>query len=164
MLEEKMLYGMSNTSPVITGNANSRIVKNPDPENPVVMEPQDLSSGESFMRLMLEQLKNQDPMNPVDSKDFTQQLAALNTVEQLMTMNGTMEQLASQGQLSDATALIGNYVEGLDGNSTAITGVVDHVEMIEGQPALIIGDQLLLLDQIVSVAKPEEATASEEAS
>ena len=155
-----MLYGIDNSS-VLTGTGNSRIVENPDPENPVVMEAQDLSSGETFLRLMLEQLKNQDPMNPVDSKDFTQQLAALNTVEQLMTMNGTMTQLAAQGRLADAASLIGNYVEGMDGNNTVITGVVDHVEMIEGEPALIVGDQLLLINQLISVADPGEAAAGE---
>ncbi len=157
-----MLYGTTDTTSIFTGSGNSQIVKNVDPENPVVTDTQDLSSGETFMRLMLEQLKNQDPMNPVDSQGFTQQLAALNTVEQLMTMNATMSNLLQQGQLSDAASLIGTYVEGMDGNQTAVTGVVDHVELVEGEPVLIIGDQLLLLEQLISVSAPDEST--EEAS
>jgi flagellar basal-body rod modification protein FlgD len=153
-VEAKMLYGVSNT-PVFSGKPNSRIVDNPDPNNPVVTEPEELSSSESFMTLMLEQLKNQDPMNPADSNAMTQQLAALNTVEQLISLNSIMEDMATQSQLADATALIGNYVEGIDGDSNIITGVVDHVEMIEGAATLIVDDMLLLPSQVYTVAKAE---------
>jgi flagellar basal-body rod modification protein FlgD len=146
-----MLYGVGNT-PVFTGRQNTRVVENPDPDNPVVSEPQDLSSSESFMTLMLEQLKNQDPMNPADSNAMTQQLAALNTVQQLISLNTLMEQMSTQNQLADATGMIGHYVEGIDADDTVITGVVDHVEIIEGAVTLIVDDKLLLPTQVHTVA------------
>jgi len=138
------------TAPTL-GTPNSRVVLNPDPNNPVVTDP-GKSSGQDFMRLIIEQLKNQDPMNPLDSGEFTTQLAQINSLEQLINMNTLMEQFIGGGKLADATALIGRYVEGMDANGTSIAGTVESVEVIDGVPSLKIGDQLLLPSQVVTVS------------
>jgi flagellar basal-body rod modification protein FlgD len=104
------------------------------------------------MRLIIEQLKNQDPMNPLNSGEFTTQLAQINSLEQLINMNTLMEQFIGGGKLADATALIGRYVEGMDANGTSIAGTVESVEVIDGVPSLKIGDQLLLPSQVVTVS------------
>jgi flagellar basal-body rod modification protein FlgD len=126
-------------------------VLNPDPNNPIVTDPSK-DSGQDFMRLIIEQLKNQDPMNPLNSGEFTTQLAQINSLEQLINMNTLMEQFIGGGKLADATALIGRYVEGMDANGTSIAGTVESVEVIDGVPSLKIGDQLLLPSQVVTVS------------
>ena len=55
------------------------------------------------------------------------------------------------GRLADASAMIGSYVEGLDANNTSVTGIVDSVEVIDGEPSLKIGDQMLLLSRYLRV-------------
>ncbi|HDJ29118.1 MAG TPA: flagellar hook assembly protein FlgD, partial [Proteobacteria bacterium] len=42
---------------------------------------------EQFLKLLIEQLKNQDPLNPMDSTDFTAQLAQFSSLEQLFGIN-----------------------------------------------------------------------------
>ena len=73
-----MFAAGTNGLPIISGATNSQVVSNPDPYNPVIKDPQD--DSQDFMMLMIEQLKNQDPLNPMDSSEFTTQLAALNSL------------------------------------------------------------------------------------
>lgn len=49
---------------------------------------------EEFLRLLLAQLQNQDPLNPLDAKDFTAQLATFSLVEQALKTNQVLESLA----------------------------------------------------------------------
>jgi flagellar basal-body rod modification protein FlgD len=137
---------------------NSQIVRNPDPLNPVIKNPVDES--QNFMRLMIEQLKNQDPMNPLDSSEFTQQLATINSLEQLINISGILSQNQQAAQLNEATGLLGYYVEGLDSGNTQVAGYVDRVEMIDGRPTMIIGDQQLLVGQVFTV---DELSPADEA-
>ena len=55
------------------------------PTNPAGM------GRDEFLKLLVAQLKNQDPMNPMDGKDMAAQLAQFSTVEQLISMNKSME-------------------------------------------------------------------------
>lgn len=137
--------------PEIIGGPNQRVVQNPDPYNPVISGADEASDSTSFMRLMIEQLKYQDPLNPLKSNEFTTQLAQMNSLEQLITLNQMMNRFYSSQRLADCTALIGQYVEGLDANNEFVTGYVDRVELIEGEPTLKLDDKLLLLEQVMLV-------------
>jgi len=68
---------------------------------------------EDFLTLLVAQLQNQDPLNPSDPTEFTAQLAQYSSLEQLMSVNDNIENLAStsqnQQQLS-ALGLIGREV------------------------------------------------------
>ncbi|WP_136067324.1 flagellar hook assembly protein FlgD [Modicisalibacter radicis] len=71
----------------------------------------DLSN--SFMTLLVTQLKNQDPMNPMENAEMTSQLAQINTVNGIQDLNKTLEGITSQidaGQTLQAAALIGQGV------------------------------------------------------
>ena len=63
------------SSPQLANQPNARVVPNPDPLNPVVQDPAKSNDGQDFMKLVIEQLKNQDPMDPMKSEEFTSQLA-----------------------------------------------------------------------------------------
>lgn len=60
------------------------------------------STGESeldknaFMKLMLTQMKNQDPMNPIQAHEMAAQLAAFTSVEQLQNLNSTMQEMKKE--------------------------------------------------------------------
>jgi flagellar hook assembly protein FlgD len=87
----------------------------------------------------------------MQSNEFTQQLATLNSLQQLVSLNQSVQAQTQASGLANASALIGAYVEGFDSNNDAVTGVVERVEMIEGQPTLKIGDQILLVSQVLTV-------------
>ena len=87
-----------------------------------------------FLKLLVAQMNNQDPMNPLDNAQMTSQIAQINTVTGIEKLNSTVENLASQfasQQLMQGTALVGRkvLVEGnqlaLDSESKQAYGAID---------------------------------------
>lgn len=67
----------------------------------------------NFMTLLITQLKNQDPLNPMENAELTSQLAQINTVSGIETLNKTLNGIVGQieaGQNMQAVALIGKGV------------------------------------------------------
>jgi flagellar basal-body rod modification protein FlgD len=75
---------------------------------------------ESFLRLLVTQMKNQDPTAPMDSTDYVAQLATFSQVEQTVQTNSKLDSLLQMSLLGQATSIIGRTVTGTDGT----TGVV----------------------------------------
>jgi len=66
-----------------------------------------------FLSLLVAQLKNQDPLNPLDNAQVTSQLAQLSTVQGIENMNSSLQALATNmgsGQMAQAASLIGRDV------------------------------------------------------
>jgi flagellar basal-body rod modification protein FlgD len=83
---------------------------------------------DQFLTLFIAQIKNQDPLSPLDSAEFTAQLAQFTSVEQLYGMNDSLsdikETLSDQSGQQDLIALIGKTVKA-DGNTISVEdGVV----------------------------------------
>jgi len=79
---------------------------------------------DKFMTLLVTQLKNQDPLNPLDNAQVTSQLAQLSTVTGVNKLNATLETLKSSYQSSEAmqaTNLIGHGVL-VEGNGVQLAG------------------------------------------
>lgn len=77
---------------------------------------------ERFMALLVAQLKNQDPLEPMDNAQVTSQMAQLNTVTGINNLNNTMEQMAatfSSGQTLQATNMLGRTVM-VEGNGLTL--------------------------------------------
>jgi len=83
---------------------------------------------DEFLKMLVAQLKNQDPLNPMDGKDMAAQLAQFSTVEQLISMNKSMEeQAASAAETSDA-------IKSLE--KTQNERADELAQLIEGQMAM----------------------------
>src|SRR5258708_4771350 len=67
----------------------------------------------TFLSLLTTQLKNQDPLSPLDSNQFTQQLVQMTGVEQQLNANDLLKQLVANtsGGISTAVSLIGKDVK-----------------------------------------------------
>jgi flagellar basal-body rod modification protein FlgD len=81
---------------------------------------------DEFLRLLVAQLSNQDPLNPMDGQEFAAQLAQFSSVEQLININetlgiqGSMQQLLAQSiSNSSAAGLIGKMIEA-EGSKVAV--------------------------------------------
>jgi flagellar basal-body rod modification protein FlgD len=102
----------------------------------------------NFLKLLLAQMKNQDPTAPMDSTDYMAQLATFSQVEQSMIGNSKLDALLSSSALSQADSVIGRTVTSSDGE---ISGQVASVRITnEGALAkLSDGSELLLGPGIV---------------
>ena len=74
---------------------------------------------QDFLNLLVEQLKNQDPLNPTDNADFMAQTTAFSQLNEMQTMNTTMNtmlemmqrQMSTSTNLFNATSFIGKEIE-----------------------------------------------------
>ncbi|WP_461481175.1 flagellar hook assembly protein FlgD [Porticoccus sp.] len=69
--------------------------------------------GNNFMTMLVTQLKNQDPLNPMENSELTSQLAQINTVSGIEDLNATLQGINSQieaGQALQAAGVIGKGV------------------------------------------------------
>jgi flagellar basal-body rod modification protein FlgD len=82
---------------------------------------------DAFLRLLIAELSNQDPLNPMDDREFIAQMAQFSTLEQMTNMTKALEGLSSMEQYS-AASYVGKMVayayEAPDGT---VTGLADMV-------------------------------------
>jgi flagellar basal-body rod modification protein FlgD len=81
---------------------------------------------DSFLKLLVAQMKNQDPTEPMDSTQQIAQLATFSQVEQTIKTNTNLESLLQRTSLSEANSAIGKTVTSADGLTT---GVVKEVTL-----------------------------------
>ena len=80
------------------------------------------AAQDRFLKLLVAQLNNQDPMNPLDNAQMTSQIAQINTVTGIQQLNETVKGLAGQfaaQQLMQGSAMVGRQVL-VEGNSLAL--------------------------------------------
>lgn len=79
---------------------------------------------QSFLRLLVAQMKNQDPTNPTDSSEYLSQLASFSNVEQAIQMNTKLDSLMASTNLNIGANLIGKNIywpsSGVEGRVAAV--------------------------------------------
>lgn len=106
---------------------------------------------DQFLQLLVAQLQNQDPLDPLNDKDFINQLTSLNTVQGITSLNATFSEVLKLQQLTDGTNLIGKTVEYTADGGASATGKVTSLAVKDGQFVLNVGDTQVGLDQIRTV-------------
>lgn len=81
---------------------------------------------DTFLRLLVAQMKNQDPTDPMDSTDQIAQLATFSQVEQTIQTNKRLEMLLTSSNLSQAGSIIGRTLTNSD---NTISGIIEQVKV-----------------------------------
>ncbi|NPV92047.1 MAG: hypothetical protein HPY50_14870 [Firmicutes bacterium] len=112
---------------------------------------------DDFLKLMIEQMKAQNPLEPMSDTDSIAQLANFSSLEQMQNMNNNLQTLIAtftmnmqDSSVGYAVSLIGKEVGFYDGTTTQ-WGKVDSIKIMDGNPMLVVGDWLLGLDRIFEV-------------
>jgi flagellar basal-body rod modification protein FlgD len=115
------------STPVISSNnyrvtpaANTATTKTGDADPTSAASQQD-----TFLKLLVTQMQNQDPLNPMDNSQMTSQIAQLNTVQGINKLNTTVAALQAQMQASQnlqSTSFIGRTVLAPGSNITLTNG------------------------------------------
>lgn len=109
----------------------------------------------AFLKMLVTQLQHQDPMNPMEDKDFIAQMAQFSSLEQMQQMNDKLDAIAYgnvENQLTYATTFVGRTVTAQgSADETATVGVVDAVVFENGQPFLSIGGKTFALNSVTRV-------------
>ncbi len=104
---------------------------------------------EDFLKILITQLRYQDPLNPTEDKEFVSQMSQFSALEQ-------MQNLAKSFSVNQAYQLIGKTILGYasdKGTSSfgEISGVVDSVMVQNGKAVLRVGDKVIDLENIREV-------------
>lgn len=108
----------------------------------------DLGKDE-FIKLLVTQLQYQDPLNPVDDKEFISQMAQFSALEQMQNMNSNFSSMKAFG-------MIGKYVTAHVQNEHTfdveqIEGEVTNVKMLKGQATLVVNGKDVSVDSVVDI-------------
>ncbi|MCL2589915.1 MAG: flagellar hook assembly protein FlgD [Betaproteobacteria bacterium] len=95
---------------VTTDNTVSNVLSGLVRTEPVSTNTAMQNEQNRFLTLLTTQLRNQDPMNPLDNADLTMQLAQMSTVDGIERLNKLVQSLTESKELTDSTALIGHGV------------------------------------------------------
>ncbi len=116
---------------------------------------------DDFLKLLTTELRNQDPTQPLDNKDFIAQMAQFSSLEQMTNMTKSIDDLnynfwllTQQSQISQGAALIGKEVAGTASDGSLLTGIVDSVKLVSGVLKLQMGNSVLDLDQVTLIKNP----------
>jgi len=114
---------------------------------------------DAFMKLLVSQLQNQDPMAPTDNQQFIAQLAQFSSLEQMQQLNENILGLAVlqqsnalMSQLTQSSALIGQQVKYIDPTTEAeLTGTVSQVKIKDGMATLLIDGEDIPLGNVTTI-------------
>lgn len=81
---------------------------------------------DTFLTLLVQQMKSQDPTDPMDATDQIAQLATFSQVEQTIVTNKNLESLLQSSTLNQAGAIIGRTITSADGS---VSGIVAEVKV-----------------------------------
>ncbi|WP_423838409.1 flagellar hook assembly protein FlgD [Treponema porcinum] len=104
---------------------------------------------DDFLKLLITQLSNQDPTNPMEDTQFIAQMAQFSSLEQMTNMNESFNKMASMINSSQAAATIGRTVD-IDIGDTTARGVVEATTM-GAHPQVMVNGMYYDLDKIKAV-------------
>lgn len=126
---------------------------------------------DDFFKLLITQLRYQNPLEPLEDQEFIAQLATFSSLEQVTNLNKQFEQMTASMEdslfaitsIQQATACLGNVVEYRSGEDV-LSGRVDSVRIEGGLPVLMVGETRVDLSSIVAIKSPEPVNVVDEGS
>lgn len=106
---------------------------------------------DDFLKMLITELQNQDPMNPTDNAQILQQISQISNIQATSTLTKSLNAMLTEQNLAAASALVGRSVQGLADDGTQATGMVDSVTIAGGTAKLNVGQQTLSLDNIQQI-------------
>jgi flagellar basal-body rod modification protein FlgD len=129
-----------------TGSSNDLPVVDPDKQGFSGL------TSEDFLKLLITQLQNQDPSNPLDSDQLLSQISEMRNLQAGIELQDTLKTLTVSQQLTSSTAFIGKAITGLGTDQTNVSGVVEKVQLREGTAYLKVGTKEVKLTDVLTVS------------
>jgi flagellar basal-body rod modification protein FlgD len=120
---------------------------------------------QAFLKLLVAQMRYQNPMQPVDSQQYLQQAAQMASVERLDGLAKAQAELVAYQQIVLSSSLVGREVKGVDQQSLEpVQGLVTSVRFRSGVPLLMVGDKEIPVGSVEEVMAHQATTSSTPAS
>lgn len=120
-------------------------------------------SYETFMSLLTAQIKNQDPLSPMDSTQFTQQLVQMTGVEQQLLTNDLLEKLVTNtgSGIQTSVSLLGRDVRAINSDAKLTAGKAEWSYKLDREATDVTIEVLNEFGKTVQVIKPTDNKAGD---
>lgn len=111
-------------------------------------------SRDAFLQLLVTQMQNQDPMEPVDNSEMIAQLAQFSALEQMENLNDSFQYMSGnidQLNFINASSMLGRRVSGVDVEGNTLTGTVERVHMDGSLVYLTVDGQLMSMAGVMGI-------------
>lgn len=104
---------------------------------------------DDFLKILIAQLSNQDPTNPLENTDFIAQMAQFSSLEQMTNMSQGFEKMAGLINSSEAQSMLGKTVE-VEAGEVAVKGQVEAATR-GSQPQVLVNGMYYSMDKIKAI-------------
>jgi flagellar basal-body rod modification protein FlgD len=91
---------------------------------------------DDFLKIMITELQNQDPLNPLENDELIAQISQIRSVGATEKLTSTLDAVLLGQNISSATNLIGAEIDAVSDDNQKVTGMVERVSVANGQPKL----------------------------
>jgi flagellar basal-body rod modification protein FlgD len=110
---------------------------------------------DEFLKLMITELQNQDPLNPLENHQILQQISQIREIEATSQLRETLDAVLLGTNLANASSLLDKQVKALDDQGEIITGKVDRVSVADNKVRLHVGNQQVDLKNLSEILPAE---------
>jgi len=105
-----------------------------------------------FTKMLVAELKNQDPMEPMKNSDMLQQISQIRAISANDQLTTTLQSVLLGQNVATAGNLISRSVTGLDSNGQRVTGTVSSVSIANGGAVLNVGSSTIDLKNVTQIS------------
>ena len=109
-------------------------------------------TSQDFMTMLLAELKNQDPTQPVSNSDLLNQLSQMEALQSNVELNSTLSSFASNQQIASGASFLGKMVTGTDANKKPVSGVADSISLQNGTVTIGVGSSSIPIGNLTGVS------------
>ncbi len=117
---------------------------------------------DEFLKLMITELQNQDPLDPMETSEMMSQLSQMREITATDKLTNTLDAVLMGQNLTTASSLIGKQVKALSTDGNEVTGLVDRVSVEPSSDGSRRAIRLHVGDSAVDLANVREVLASTE--
>lgn len=114
-------------------------------------------TSDSFLKLLIAQLQNQDPTQPVGNEEILSQLSQMRSLQSNVELGATLKSFAAGQQITTGSSFLGKTVTGTNADGHEITGVADRVFIENNETVLGIGNEKVKVSSVTEVRVTPEA-------
>ena len=108
-------------------------------------------SMNDFLKLLVTELQNQDPLSPMDDTQILQQVSQIKAIESNQRLSDTLTSMQTQQDLVAASTMLQKTITGLTDSGDKVTGQVDKVTVDSSGVKVCVGSNTISLANISEV-------------
>jgi flagellar basal-body rod modification protein FlgD len=124
------------------------------------VNPKGQLKSDDFIKLLITQLQNQDPTQPMKNEELLQQVSQIGSLQSQQQLTSSLQDMVMQNQLAAASGMIGKSVQGLDDYGDTIGGVVTSVKVVDKKVTLELDSGKNLQMSRVQTVSPAPGASS----